>query len=184
MASSDGQDERMDIEEISYRRPDLPRLIEQQVLDFGRIVWFDGFMTEGRFRDRMHEVPDDTTHFVRSAGSILVSHVQVIPIELEGGARGLRIGGVSSVLTYPEFRNEGHSTALLRRASDHIEASGMDLGMLFCDEQNVPFYERLGWHALARDRVIVLEDPDSEDRVMVLGDDALLPDTLTLGWSW
>jgi hypothetical protein len=31
--------------------------------------------------------------------------------------------------------------------------------------------------------VIVLEDPDSEDRVMVL-DDALLPDTLTLGWSY
>lgn len=174
----------MDIEERSYRRPDLPREIEQQVLDFGRIVWFDGFMTDDRFRDRMHEAPDDTTHFVRSAGSILVSHVQVIPIELQGRGRGLRIGGVSSVLTYPEFRSEGHSTALLRRASDHIEASEMDLGMLFCDEENVPFYERLAWHALARDRVIVLEAPDSEDRVMVLGDDALLPDTLTLGWSW
>ena len=113
----------MEIEERSYRRPDLPRLIEQQVLDFGRIVWFDGFMTEGRFRHRMHEVPDDTTHFVRAAGSVLVSHVQVIPIELEGRDRGLRIGGVSSVMTYPAFRNEGHSTALLRRASDHIEAS-------------------------------------------------------------
>jgi predicted N-acetyltransferase YhbS len=184
MTSSGGQDEGMDIDERSYRRPDLPRLIEQQVLDFGRIVWFDGSMTGDRFRGRMHEVPDETTHFVRSAGSILVSHVQVIPIELEGRDRGLRIGGVSSVLTYPEFRNEGHSTALLRRASDHIETSGMALGMLFCDEKNVSFYERLRWHALARDRVIVHENPDSEDRVMVLGDDALLPDTLTLGWSW
>ncbi len=184
MTSSEGQDEGMDIEESAYRRPDLPRLIEQQVLDFGRIVWFDGFMTEDRFRDRMHEVPDDTTHFVRVAGSILVSHVQVIPLELEGRDHGLRIGGVSSVMTYPEFRTEGHSTALLRRASGHIEASEMDLGMLFCDEENVPFYERLGWHPLARDRVIVQENPDSQDRVMVLGDDALLPDTVTLGWSW
>jgi len=184
MTPSDGQDDGMEIEERSYRRPDFPRLIEQQVLDFGRIVWFDGFMTEDRFRDRMHEVPDDTTHFVRAAGSILVSHVQVIPIELEGRDRGLRIGGVSAVLTYPEFRNEGHSTALLRRASGHIEARKMDLGMLFCDEENVSFYERLGWHALAHDRVIVQENPDSEDRVMVLGDDALLPDTLTLEWSW
>jgi predicted N-acetyltransferase YhbS len=184
MSPSAGQDEGMEIEERSYRRPELPRLIEQQVLDFGRIVWFDGFMTEDRFRERMHEVPDDTTHFVRSAGSILVSHVQVIPIELEGRDRGLRIGGVSSVMTYPEYRNAGHSSALLRRAADHIEISGMALGMLFCDEKNVPFYERLGWRALARDLVIVLENPDSEDRVIVLGDDLLLPDTLTLGWSW
>ena len=37
-------------------------------------------------------------------------------------------------------------------------------------------------YALARDRVIVLENRDSEGRVMVL-DDALLPDALTLGWS-
>jgi len=184
MTSSDRQDEGMEIEERSYPRRDLPRPIEQQVLDFWRIVWFDGVMPEDRFRDRMHEVPDDTTHFVRAAGSILVSHVQVIPIHLAGRDRGLRIGGISSVLTYPEFRKEGHSTALLRRAADHIEASGMDLGMLFCDEETVPFYERLGWHALADDRVIVTEYPDSEDRVMVLGDDALLPDTLTVRWSW
>jgi predicted N-acetyltransferase YhbS len=174
----------MEIEEHVYRRRDLPRLIEQQVLDFGRIVWSDGFMTEDRFRDRMHEVPDDTTHFVRSAGSLLVSHVQVIPIELDGRDRRLLIGGVSSVMTYPAFRKEGHSSALLRRAADHIEASGMDLGMLFCDEGNVPFYERRGWHALERGRVTVREDPDSEDRVMVLGDDELLPDALMLEWSW
>jgi hypothetical protein len=98
----------MDIEERIYRRPDLPRLIEQQVLDFGRIVWWDGFMTEDRFRERMHEVPEATTHFVRSAGSLLVSHVQVIPIEVAGRDRRLTIGGVSSVLTYPQFRSAGH----------------------------------------------------------------------------
>jgi predicted acetyltransferase len=174
----------MEIEEHVYRRADLPRLIEQQVLDFGRIVWCDGFMTEDRFRDRMHDVPEDTTHFVRSAGSLLVSHVQVIPIELEGRDRRLAIGGVSSVMTYPAFRKEGHSSALLRGAADHITASGMDLGMLFCDEDNVPFYEHLGWHVLERGRVIVREEPDSQDRVMVLGEDRLLPDQVTLEWSW
>jgi predicted acetyltransferase len=174
----------MEFEERTYRRPDLPRLIEQQVLDFGRIVWADGFMTEDAFRDRMHEVPNDTTHFVRAAGTVLVSHVQVIPIELDGRDRRLRIGGVSSVMTYPPFRRQGHSTALLRQAAEHIEASGMAIGMLFCDEDNTPFYERLGWHALEHGRVAVRRDPESEDRVMVLGNDRLLPDTLTLEWSW
>jgi ribosomal protein S18 acetylase RimI-like enzyme len=114
-----------------YRRSELPRLLEQQVHDFGRIVWSDGLMTEG----------------------------------------------VSSVMTYPAFRGEGHSSALLRRAASHIEASGMDFGMLFCDEHNVSFYERLGWQVLDRGRVRVREDPDGDDHQMVLGDDHLLPDT-------
>ena len=174
----------MEIEEHTYRRPDLPRLIEQQVLDFGRIVWTDGFIGEDAFRDRMHEVPDDTMHFVRAAGSLLVSHVQVIPIEIDGRERRLRIGGVSSVMTYPPFRGQGHSSALLRLAADHIVRSGLAPGMLFCDEHNRAFYERLGWGALAPGRVVVREDPDADDRVMVLGDDALLPERLTLEWSW
>jgi predicted acetyltransferase len=174
----------VEIEEHTYRRPDLPRLIEQQVLDFGRIVWSDGFMPEDRYRDRMHEVSDDTTHFVRSAGSLLVSHVQVIPIELDGRDRPLVIGGVSSVMTYPPFRGEGHSSALLRRAAEHIEAKGLALGMLFCDPDTIPFYARLGWHRLEDRRVRVLEHPDDDDVVMVLGDDRLLPERISLEWSW
>jgi len=172
------------IEEHTYVRADLPRLIEQQVLDFGRLVWTDGFVTEDRFRDRMHDVPDDTTHFVRSGGSLLVSHVSVIPIELEGRDRPLVIGGVSSVLTYPPFRGEGHASALMRRAADHIQAAGLPIGMLFCDKETIPFYERLGWHTLEPGRVRVREDPDGDDTVMVLGDDGLLSDQVALEWSW
>jgi len=177
-------DGAVDIEEDVYRRPELPRLIEQQILDFGRLVWPDGFTSEGRFRDRMHEVPDDTTHFVRAVGSLLVSHVQVIPIDVDGRDSRLAVGGVSSVMTYPHFRGEGHASALLRRAAEHIGASGMDIGMLFCDETNVRFYEGLGWHALDAGRVVVEGHLDSDDRVMVLGDDELLPDVLKLPWSW
>jgi len=172
------------IEEHTYLRPELPRLIEQQVLDFGRIVWSDGFMPEDRFRDRMHEVPDETTHFVRSAGSLLVSHVQVIPIELPGRDEPLVIGGVSSVMTYPPFRGEGHAGALLRHAAAHIERTGLRLGMLFCDRVTVPFYERLGWHALEHGRVRVRTNSQDEDEVMALGDDSLLADQLMLDWSW
>ncbi len=174
----------MGIEEHTYVRPELPSVIEQQVLDFGRIVWSDLFIGEESFRDRMHEVPGDTRHFVRSAGSLLVSHVQVIPIELQGSDRPLVIGGVSSVLTYPPFRGEGHASALMRRAASHIEAAGLPMGMLFCGEETIPFYQRLGWHTLEKGRVRVQADPDADDVVMALGDDRLLPERISLEWSW
>jgi predicted acetyltransferase len=174
----------VEIEEHAYRHSELPRLLEQQVLDFWRLVWADDSAGEHRFRERMHDVGDDSVHLVRSAGSLLVSHVQVIPIDLEGRDRRLQIGGISAVLTYPQFRGEGHASALLRRAAGHIDATGLELGMLFCDEENVPFYARLGWHAIERGRVVVRHDPDSEDRHMVLGDDRLIPDRLALDFSW
>src|SRR4051794_41828857 len=128
----------VDIEEHTYLRPELPRLIEQQVLDFGRIVWSDGFMPEDRYRDRMHEVSDDTTHFVRSAGSLLVSHVQVIPIELDGRDRPLVIGGGSSVMTYPPLRGGGHPSAPLPPAAPHNQAKGVGARLPFCDPAPTP----------------------------------------------
>jgi predicted acetyltransferase len=189
--TSTGPDERLcakmrhvQIEDHAYRHPELPRLLEQQVLDFWRLVWAEDSMGEHRFRQRMHDVGDDSIHFVRSAGSLLVAHVQVIPIDLDGRDRRLLIGGISAVLTYPQFRGEGHASALLRQAAEHMETAGLDLGMLFCDEENVSFYSRLGWHPLDRGRVTVREDPDSEDRHMVLGDAAALPDKVELDFSW
>jgi hypothetical protein len=102
------------IDEHVYRHPELPAHLAQQVFDFMRIVWSDGFSAEDRLRQHMHDTPD-AVRFVRVAGDLLVSHVAVIPISVPGRDRTVRIGGVSSVMTYPQFRGEGHATALLRR---------------------------------------------------------------------
>lgn len=136
-----------------------------------RVEWSDGFTDEDRYRSRLHEVSDETVHFLRVAGDLLVSHVQVIPIEVHGRDRDLTLGGVSGVLTYPQFRGEGHATALLHAAAGHINRQGFDLGMLFCGPEMIPFYERLGWRALPEGRVLVGSADLHEDLVMVLGDD-------------
>ena len=67
-------------------------------------------------------------------------------------------GGVSGVLTYPQFRGQGHASALMRRAAAHIEEKRLDLGMLFCDKETEPFYNALGWQALEPGRVVVKDD--------------------------
>jgi GNAT superfamily N-acetyltransferase len=100
-------------------------------------------------------------------------------------AGDLRLGGVSGVLTYPQFRGQGHASALMRRAAEHIEQERLDLGMLFCDRETEPFYDALGWQALEDGRVVVEEHGgEPEDLVMVLGDPARLPDVVRLDWSW
>ena len=164
------------ITEHAYPWPDLPRELEIQALAFMRIAWGIG----DPFRDHVHEGPG-SVHFVRSSGNVLVSHVRVFIIE----AGEFRLGGVSGVLTYPEFRGQGHASALMRRAATHIQEQRLDLGMLFCDKETEPFYNALGWQALEPGRVVVKDDGgEPEDLVMILGEPDVLPGVLELEWSW
>jgi GNAT superfamily N-acetyltransferase len=168
------------IADAVYAREELPRDLEVQVLAFLRMEYPGGFRGDDRFRDRLWE---GTTHFVRAAGDVLVSHAMVIPIELERAGRLLRIGGVASVLTYPHFRGEGHGEAVMRAAGRHIRERRFDVGMLFCGPEIERFYARLGWTTLEPGRVVVA-GPQLADFVMILGDASRLPGVISLDWSW
>ena len=174
----------MVIEDLTFPRRDLPRELEIQVLAFMRIVWGDDWPDDDRFRTRLWE-DDGAVHFVRADGDLLVSHAQIVVPVLEHDGRRLRIAGVGGVMTYPHFRGEGHGTAVMRRTTDHIRTDpAFDVGMLFCEPDTIPFYERFGWTTLPAERVIQLAPGGPEDVVMTVGDTTLLPDVLRLEWSW
>jgi predicted acetyltransferase len=172
-----------DVREAVYLRPELPLHLEVQVLAFARILWGDAFTGEDRVRDRMHDEPE-AVHFVRTRGVLLISHVQVMLVVIEPlPGTPLRIAGVGGVMTYPQFRREGHASALMERAGTNIREGGFEIGMLFCDAENVPFYAALGWQPLAPGRVEVASRV-TDDTVMTLGDASVLPPILRLNDSW
>jgi GNAT superfamily N-acetyltransferase len=64
--------------------------------------------------------------------------------------REMRVAGVRGVTTDPERRRHGHGRAIMERA--HVlMRSFADCGfaLLFSSVMAVPFYESLGWHAVA-----------------------------------
>ena len=167
-----------------YDRAELPRELEIQVLAFMRLTWGEAlFCGQDRFRDRLSEDDPPSTHFVRVAGNLLVSHAEVLEIDAaRRDGRRLRIGGVAGVMTYPPFRRQGHASAVLRRIADHIRANA-DIGLLFTDDEYEPFYRRLGWRRVNASSVLVRgRQPD--DLVMSLGDLAALPNVLRLELQW
>ena len=141
------------IEELVFPHADFPREFDIQLWAFIRLVWGEFISGDDRFRTRSWDEPTPT-HFVLAAGDPLVSHVLVFPLSIESHHGTLRVGCVGAVLTFPQFRREGHASKLMRRAAQHIRQTA-DVGMLFCDPEDASFYERLDWIALPRGRVLV-----------------------------
>jgi GNAT superfamily N-acetyltransferase len=169
------------IEDFVFPHDELPRELDIQLWTFVRLVWGENLLGDARFRTRSWDDPPPT-HFGRAAGELLISHALVLPLSFATDGRTLRVGGVGAVLTFPQFRREGHASSVMRRVGEHVHRTA-DVGMLFCDVRNVPFYERVGWIALPRGRVLI-DGEIRDDVVMVLGDGALVPDPLRLPWSW
>jgi GNAT superfamily N-acetyltransferase len=159
-------------------------LLELQILAFMRLTWGDAlFRGEDRFRDRLWDDPE-ATHFVRAAGDVLVSHAEVLMPPAKGSdGRSLRVAGVRAVLTYPQFRHEGHASAVVRRASEYIVESTADVGMLFTAPELGAFYEPLGWAHVNAGRVLV-QDREPDDTVMFFGEASALPDVVRLDTQW
>lgn len=62
------------------------------------------------------------------------------------GGREVKVGGIGSVVTALEFQGKGYASQAMRYARNLMcEEWAVDFGFLFCREQLVPFYERLGW---------------------------------------
>ena len=172
------------IRDATYTRTDLPRDLEIQVLAFMRAEWGDAlFSGDDRYRDQLWDEPG-ALHFVRTAGNLLVSHVELLPIEAPGrGGAVLYIAGVAAVLTYPPFRHEGHASHLLRKVADYTASSAADVGMLFTAVDLESFYASLGWSRLDAARILIA-DRTPDDVVMVLGDSTMLPDVVRLRRQW
>lgn len=58
----------------------------------------------------------------------------------------IHLFGVNNVITEPPFRRQGFSTKLNREFLQFIaELDENGIGLLFCADDLIPFYERLGW---------------------------------------
>ena len=63
--------------------------------------------------------------------------------------RPVKLGGLGNVIALPAWRGRGFTSAALRRAAAFMcQELGVEFGLLVCEEDVVPFYERLGWQVV------------------------------------
>lgn len=81
-------------------------------------------------------------------GDVVVAALDVLSKRLVHAGRPYAASGLSTVVTDPARRGEGHGSRLVRAAYAHVAASGADIGLFTCDPPLQAFYERAGWRHL------------------------------------
>jgi aminoglycoside 2'-N-acetyltransferase I len=80
-------------------------------------------------------------------GRVLVA-LDILFKELVHADRRYLAGGLSTVVTHPDARGQGHGRHLVAAARKAMAAGDLDLGLFTCDRPLQGFYERAGWHLL------------------------------------
>lgn len=92
------------------------------------------------------------------AGDELVSHVGILERVVRVGGQPVRVAGLYTVMTAPEWRGKGLASDALRAAADFMRASlEAEFGLLLCPDARLPFYRALGWRPV--EASVVFDQP-------------------------
>lgn len=144
-----------------YPQEKLPPLLHQQILDFLRIVFPDGFMEENKLRNWVTNAEDHPVSFILTENDLLISHLQVVWKYLEHKGITYKVYGLTGVFTYPSFQKQGYGAQLLKKAKEYIKNSDADIVMFHSTVKE--FYEKSGFEAMKN--VVTLKGDKSNPEI-------------------
>lgn len=109
---------------------------------------------------------DPKTTWVATVDGTIASTVQIFPFSIRVEETELKVGGIGSVATLPDYRGQGLSQGILKQISHWMKEQEYDLSLLFA--AITPFYEKSGWnivpepyYELKIDSIPALDEPSA-----------------------
>ena len=154
---------------VVHADAELPASLRCQVLSFVRITWPEGFRGPNRQRDWITDPAMHPRHFTYVEGGLVVSHAEVVWTDLSHAGERFRVYGLTGVLTYPQFRGEGHGGRVVEAATRYIDETEADVAIVNCAPALTRFYAGRGWQPMPTTRTLV-----GPPEAPVVSDEALL----------
>jgi len=110
-------------------------------------VWIDRVF--GDIDDAYEWARGEWAVLIRRSGGI-VSYVEIAQRQIKVGGRPVHVGGIANVMTLDDWKRHGFASAAMRKSMGFIRSElKADFGLLVCEEELIPFYERLDWHVVS-----------------------------------
>jgi hypothetical protein len=142
---------RVDRQLISGMSPNLQQVLQKRVdREFGHVPIV-----------KEHVWAEPTWAFLGFVGDQLVSFLNIVDREVLADDTPTHFFGLNNVITEPEHRGCGYSTQLNQKAQEFMaETDPAGCGFLFCADDLVPFYTKLGWHKF--DGEVIVSQPSGD----------------------
>lgn len=146
---------------IYKNRSEIPSFINQQIIDFLRIVWPDGFQRENRLRNWASNKKYHPVIFCLVEENILISHVAVVWKNIDHNNITYKVYSLSGLFTYPQFRKQGYGRQILKAAKKYILNQDGDMIMIHSCLSG--FYEKEGFEPMPK-VVTLIGKPKSPEK--------------------
>ncbi|MUK90786.1 GNAT family N-acetyltransferase [Ornithinibacillus sp. L9] len=87
-------------------------------------------------------------------GDNIAAKLHLIPLTCFIGGKEIKMGGISSVATWPEYRRGGMVKELLGHALKHMKKNGQVISYLH--PFSVPFYRKFGWELVFNEKAYTI----------------------------
>ena len=128
------------IQLLKYTSHNLPLQLRWQIYSFIRMEWPKAFpATQAFFTHQQFQA----VHFVFVDNDVLISHVAVCWKMLPHEGHTYKTYGLASVMTFPDYRNQGYGLRVVAEAKKYMEQTDGDIVLFHSDQ--VGFYEKAGF---------------------------------------
>ena len=128
-----------------YPQAEFPAIFKWQAIAFMRCEWSDIFHGDNLYMPETYPPENQPVHFVLAEGETLISYAAIMEVSLNHNGNVYRVYGFGNMFTFPPFRRKGYGGQVLQAATHFIQASTVDLAILFCDPKLERFYAAYGW---------------------------------------
>lgn len=133
------------IQPFTHAQETFPPVLKWQALAFMRVVWSGIFTGENAYMHETYPPENSPVHFGLAHKDCLISYAAVLTVEIVHHDIPYTVLGFGNMLTFPPYEKQGYGSQVLRMATEHIQNSGADIGILFCAPRLESFYSKCGW---------------------------------------
>jgi hypothetical protein len=130
-----------------YQHEEFPSNLKWQAISFIRVQWPSVFTGPLRWLTEPYPPAMHPIHFALSEGDVLISYAAALRLALPHQDTTYQVYGFGNVFTFPPYRHGGYGQQVMQAAAQYLDASAVDLAILFCQPLLEPFYAQSGWEA-------------------------------------
>jgi predicted acetyltransferase len=81
--------------------------------------------------------------------NMLIGRIGIVKRKIRVGNSTMLVGGISGVITSPQWRKQGVAGMLLKKTAEFLsEGLNTEFGFLICRDEIAPFYLKNGWETI------------------------------------